>query len=118
MIPTVNEQSRCWVKAKFYDKSDNLQTPTAMQYRIDCETTRQTVLDWTSFTPASTVEIFIPASLNNIINPVNSVERKVVTVQANSDTPDQAFNQVHKYDLVRLQGITVPPVGNDYGNGP
>jgi len=104
-VPTLNEASRCWVKVKFFDKNAAPQTPSSVRYRIDCETTGQTVLDWTAFGTDTVIEIFVDAPLNAIINSRNPIERKVMTVQANADTPDEVFNETQQWDVINLQGI-------------
>lgn len=106
MIPTLNEGSRCFVKAKFTDKNEVAQIPSSLMYRIDCETTLTPVLDWQTITPDTVIEIQINATTNVIINRSNPVERKVVTFKANADPATGAFTGVQRYDLVNLQGIT------------
>jgi len=106
MVPTLNEASRCWVKAKFYDRDQKPQVPSALQYRIDCETTGQTVLDWTAVSPDAVVEIFVDAGLNKIIRTSNPIERKVMTIQANSDSPDTVFNEIQEWDVINLQALS------------
>lgn len=106
MVPTLNEGSRCFVKAKFFDQAGTAQIPSSLDYRVDCETTGQTILDWTPATPAAVVEIQIDATLNTILNTRNPIERKVVTVRANADPPEDAFVDVQEYDLINLQAIT------------
>lgn len=105
MVPTLNDGSRCFVKAKFFDETGMPQIPTSLQYRVDCETTGQLILDWTFVTPAAVVEVQIDATLNRIINRSNTLERKVVTFMANADPPESAFTEVQEYDLINLQAI-------------
>lgn len=105
-VPTLNEGSRCFIRAKFFDKNQVPQIPSSLMYRVDCETTGTTILDWTTVTPAQSLEVQIDATLNNIINQRNDIERKVVTFKANADPPSNAFTEVQEYDLINLQGIT------------
>lgn len=114
MVPTLNEGSRCFIKAKFFDQAESPQIPSSLSYRIDCETTGQTVLDWVSITPAATIEVQIDATLNVIINGRNPVERKVVTFQANADPANNAFTEVQEYDLISLQGLQPSGLNPDY----
>jgi hypothetical protein len=106
MIPTLNEGSRCFVKAKFTDKNNVPQIASSLQYRVDCETTNTVLQDWTTVTPAQTVEVQIDATVNHIVRRNNATERKVVTFLANADPATGAFTGVQKYDLVNLQGIS------------
>jgi hypothetical protein len=105
MIPTLNEGSRCFVKAKFYDNAETPQIASSLSYRVDCETTGTALLDWTPITPAAVVEVQIDATLNAIIDSSNPVERKVVSFLANADPPENAFTGYQRYDLVNLQGV-------------
>lgn len=105
MVPTLNDGSRCWVKAKFYDTDGNPQTPSALQYRIDCETTGQNILGWTALTPDTVIEVLVDAPLNNIIHSSNPIERKVLTMQANYDDPNNIFNEIQEWDVVNLRSL-------------
>lgn len=104
-VPTLNEGSRCYVKAKFFDKDGNPQIPSSLSWRLDCETTGTTVQDWTTVTPNSVVEISVDATLNTIISNRNPVERKVVTFLANADPATAAFTEAQEYDLINLSGL-------------
>lgn len=105
MVPTLNEGSRCFIKAKFFDKLENPQIPSSVSYRIDCETTQQQILDWTDVTPAAVIEVVVDATTNVMVNSRNPIERKAVTVRANADPPTAAFTDVQKFDLINLQGV-------------
>jgi len=102
-VPTLNEGSRCFIKAKFFDKNGLAQIPTSVAYRVDCETTGTLIQDWTTVTPDVQVEVQINATLNKIINQRNPLERKVVTFLANADPAANAFTEVQEYDLIGLQ---------------
>lgn len=119
-IPTLEEGSRCFMKAKFYDNQERAQIPTSLQYRVDCQTTGVALQGWTFVTPDTQVEVQIDATLNVIQRRGNAIERKVVTFLANADPPENAFTQVQFYDLEALQAYgSVPGTGqysNDYGN--
>lgn len=104
-VPTLNEGSRCFVKAKFFDKSGNPQIPSSLAWRLDCETTGSAIQDWISVTPDSVVEITVDATFNTIINNRNPVERKVVTFLANADPASGAFTEEQEFDLINLDGI-------------
>lgn len=105
MVPTLNEGSRCFIKAKFFDRFEEPQIASSLAYRVDCETTQTEVLDWTPITPAAVVEVQIDATLNVIISRQNAIERKVITFLANADPPENAFTETQAYDLVNLQGV-------------
>ena len=102
-VPTLNEGSRCFIKAKFSDNRDRGQIPTSIAYRVDCETTGTLIQDWTTVTHDVEVEVQINATLNTIINQRNQIERKTVTFLANADPPENAFTEIQQYDLIALQ---------------
>lgn len=104
--PVLNESSVCWIKAKFFTRFDLAQIPSAVQYRLDCETTGQVILDWTTVTTAAALEVEVTAVQNVIINDRNLVERKVMTVMANSDSTTERFNDQIKWDVLNQQGQT------------
>lgn len=104
-VPTLNEGSRCFVKAKFFDRANIPQIPTSVQYRIDCETTGKNLLDWTFVTPDTVIEITVDATSNAIVNRRNPIERKVLTVKANADPPTSAFTEVQEWDLIALEAL-------------
>lgn len=59
--------------------------PDAARYRVDCLTTRRTLLDWTALSPASSVSISIPTSFNAIQSGANRYEIKQLTVEATDE---------------------------------
>jgi hypothetical protein len=105
-VPTLNEGSRCFVKAKFFDNQERPQIPTSLSYKVQCETTGTLLQDWTSVTPGTQVEVQIDATLNSIVNRRNPIERKVVTFLANADPPQSAFTEDQFYDLISLQAFS------------
>lgn len=104
-VPTLNEGSRCFIKAKFFDKNQTPQIPNSITYRVDCETTGTVILDWQTITPAQSVEVQIDATLNMRINPRNEIERRVVTFMANADPPSGAFTEIQEFDLISLEAL-------------
>lgn len=105
-VPTLNEGSRCFVKAKFFDRKEQPQIPTSLSYRVQCETTGTLLQDWVAITPDTQVEVQIDATLNKIVNRRNVIERKVVTFLANADPPASAFTEDQFYDLISLQAFS------------
>lgn len=105
-VPTLNERSRCWVKSKFYDKNQASQTPNAIRYRVDCQTSGKALIDWTNVAPANTVEILVDAAYNAIQNNGNPVERKCMTIQTIDDDGLPTATAASLWDVVNLAGIT------------
>jgi hypothetical protein len=67
--------------AQFRDSaSGELSAPGSVDFRIDCITNNQEVLDWTSVTADDTVSIAIASLYNAIITTTNASEIKQLTV--------------------------------------
>ncbi len=78
----LNESSAAVLAISFVDETDTPTTPTTLEYRIDCESNDQEILDWTEVVGLSTtVEVPITASQNAIITDANLTEVKVVTIR-------------------------------------
>ena len=105
-VPTLNERSRCWVRAKFYDVNQASQTPVAIRYRVDCQTSGKALIDWTNVTVANSVEILVEAAVNAIQNNGNPVERKAMTIQTMDDDGLPTATAAQQWDVVNLAGIT------------
>jgi hypothetical protein len=103
-IRSYKEGNSVTVTARFTNSAGSAITPTSARYRVDCETTNEMIQDWQPLTPASSVSIAIAGALNRIIDQHHDYERKVVTVEANWDTP-QVFTDAVKYDILNLQAI-------------
>ena len=102
-VRKVNEGTACYVTAKFRNNGATV-VPLSVRYRVECLTTRRTMLDWTDVSPASSVTVTIPASLNVLNKQTNSRERRQVIFEANYGT-DTAFTNARAYDVENLQGI-------------
>lgn len=98
-----NERSRVLASVYFYNTSLVGNVPATMHYNLRCRTTGAVLKDWTAITPATSVQIAIPASLNVIQNDANSEEVKVLTVSANKDL-DNEVTQERAYVLKNLDG--------------
>lgn len=64
-------------------------TPATVKYRLDCLTTGQTILDWTTVSPGSSVSIPITGAQNNILDDSNDYEIKQLTVESDVGSSDQ-----------------------------
>lgn len=101
----VNEGSRLPLTFKLFDSSTLPLAPLALRYRIDCESTGVALIAWTDVTPASSVSLIIPASVNAIQNRANSFELKTITVESDPDS-DNAFNEEYTWRVKNLAGVT------------
>lgn len=86
---TIKEQNRHSVQVDWVDPDGNPTIPTTVRWRVDCLTTRQPVIAWTSITAAQSSTIEIPSSASAILNSRNSTETKRITVQANASLGTQ-----------------------------
>lgn len=102
-VKSFNEGSAVTVTARFRNDGSSV-VPLTVRYRVDNRTSRQTVLDWTEASPASTVTITVPATLNVLANQRNKSERFAVTFEANHGTAT-AFTNAKQYDVQNLNGI-------------
>lgn len=75
---------------KFRDRAQATgSTPTTIHYRVDCLTTGQTLLDWTSVSPSSGVNLTMLPGFSAIRDDLNDFERKQVTVKADDGLSTQ-----------------------------
>lgn len=101
----VNEESSAFLTVSFYDKNDELTTPSSIQYRLDCLTNDQQIRDWTAFSPASVIEIGLNANDNSIIDQGNFEEIRLVTIEAYFGVSDK-LTTTYQYLVKNLRKIT------------
>lgn len=78
-------------------------TPTTMRYRIDDLNQGNAVLDWTTLTPATSVNVIITAAQNAMRNGLSIERRQLVFEASDSDGP---VRKTLDYDIADLQGIS------------
>jgi hypothetical protein len=104
----INEASTMTVLTKFFGNSNVPTTPATIRYRIKDVDNDRIVKDWTTVTPAQSVEIAVAAEDNEIYmdgsTPFNRFEERVLVVQANYDTATQ-FTQEIRYLIKNLRGF-------------
>lgn len=108
MTTYVNEASAMTVRARFFNETGDLVAPTSARYLIRDLSNDRLVRDWTSLSPAATVDISVTASDNDLYSSgrhTRKFERRVVTVQADIDTPTQRTDEI-EYWIRNLAGIT------------
>jgi len=82
MSRTHNELSEVLVTVKPKDAARKPTTPTTASYRIDDCLSGRELVAWTVLTPAETMTITVPASVNAIIDSTRSTpEEKVVSLE-------------------------------------
>lgn len=108
MTTYVNESSAMTVRARFFNETGDLVTPTTARYLIRDISNDRLVRDWTSMSPAATVDIQVTASDNDLYEHARrgkKFERRVVTVQADTGTATQRTDEI-EYWVRDLAGIT------------
>lgn len=80
--PRYHEKSSFTATVYFRDSSDAADTPTTVDYRIDCITTGTAIAGWTSLTPGTSNAISVTPTNNRIIDSRNKVERRIITVSS------------------------------------
>lgn len=82
-LKPVGEGSSFSYTFSLYDSTDTAITPTSMEYRIDCLTSKQTVRGWTTITPDVSMTVNVAPEDNGIIRDSNPYEMKQMTFRAN-----------------------------------
>jgi hypothetical protein len=80
-----------------YRATSSPMAPETVRYRIDCLTTRQEVLDWTTIATGTTISIPILPEHNKLLSGVGTqrrTERKQLIVQSDTATTTTAFGSV------------------------
>lgn len=91
----VREGSAFTATAYFRDRATAAASaPTSIKYRLDNLTTLETVLDWTTATPGTTLSIALTASQNAIRQECNASEKMELTVSADHELATQVRQSV------------------------
>lgn len=102
---SIQEQSTLVIGARFRNRASVADAvPTNVKYRIDDLATGSQLLDWTSVTPAASVNITITALQNAIRNDANSIETKQLTVASDYGLSTQYIDRT-TWDVRNLKGI-------------
>ena len=104
-MKSVNEGGTLYFTVKFYNVSDELFAPTAVQYRIDCLTTGSEARDWTSVTPATSVTLAVTGDDNQIFNELNAREVRQMVVKYTDLSGNDQHSQI-QWRVDNLQGVT------------
>jgi hypothetical protein len=107
MTVYINESSTFTVQARFYNQASDPAIPNAVRYLIRDISNDRLVKDWTSLTPAASIDIEIAASDNAIHEDTPSTrryEQRVLTVQANPGEVTQYVDEI-EYWVRNLAGI-------------
>jgi hypothetical protein len=103
VIPRIREGEAFRITIMALTENLAAATPTSMRYRIDDLNQGSAILDWTSLTPATSVNVVITAAQNAIRNTMCVERRQIVVEAADADGP---IRSTLEYDIEDLQGIS------------
>lgn len=86
---SVGEGSTFPVRIRVYDANNALTTPQSLKYRIDCETTGETIRDWTPVAALSDQTVTVTAADNRIVDDENRKEKRSLVVVIDDDLDTQ-----------------------------
>ena len=102
----VHEATQITATAYFRTRSTGAaSTPTTIHYKVEDESTEQTIRDWTSVTAASSASITLSSTDNVIKDATNKYERRRLLVMADKDLSTQAVNSI-TYLVKNVRGIS------------
>ena len=103
---SINERSRLYFREiRLRNAVNQDQAPATLRYRVDCESTRLAIIDWTELAPSAVFDLLIPASANAIQNRSNDAELKTITVQCDEGT-DNEINVPYTWRVKNLFGVS------------
>lgn len=86
----INEGSGFVATAYFRNReAATSDTPASIRYRIDCLTTCQQILGWTTGAPGASLAIQVTGAQNAIQSECNDYEVKQLTVESDTGAADQ-----------------------------
>jgi hypothetical protein len=102
----VNEKTTSYLTVKFYDKDKVLAAPSTITYTVYDVDTNTKIIDTTSVTPGSTVEITLPGGTANVIVTTGKrIEKRRVTIQASYGGSD-TLKENYFYEVVNLEDVS------------
>jgi hypothetical protein len=79
-------------------------TPTQIRYRISCANTDECLQDWQTTTPASVVDVLIPAELNRLRSQWHWFEQRALTVEATNADGSVRISE-YRYFVQNVIGV-------------
>ena len=103
--PSFREGSAFTATAYFRNRATQAaDAPSSIKYRLDNLTTCETVLDWTTVSPAANVSIDITATQNAIRARCTTTERMQLTIASNPDAATQVRESV-EWDVTDIRRV-------------
>jgi len=103
LTPRINEGEAFRLTVRPLSADLAATTPTTMRYRIDDRDQGTAVLDWTTLTPATSVNIVLTSAQNAMRNGLGIERRQVVIEAVDSDGP---MRRTFDYEISDLQGVS------------
>lgn len=100
----VNEGTTSYLTVTFKDKAGVAQTPASATWEVIDLLSGTVKLSPTAITPAGTVELTVPASVNSIVDDANPEEVRRVIVKA-TYAADDKVNSQYDYAVVNLSKV-------------
>jgi len=94
-IPQGNvEEESSFTATVYFRLADASTVPTTVRYRIDDDYSGDEVRGWTDLTPAASIEITITPDDNKSVNGSRREERRLLTIEANTDLDTQTRERI------------------------
>lgn len=106
MADTVNEKSPLYMTMVFTDENDAPFVPTTIEWRLDDREDDSEIVAWTALgSPASTMNVTIPASNNIIVTETKTRERRSFGIRIDDGLLAEAHAEFH-YHVLNLLGAS------------
>lgn len=102
LTPRINEGEAFRLTVRPLSADLGATTPTTVRYRIDDLNQGTAVLDWTTVTPGTSMNIVVTSAQNALRNCLSIERRQVVIEATDSDGP---MRRTWEYEIADLQGI-------------
>lgn len=103
-METVNERSTAFLTVTFRDKAGALAAPDSVTWEAHDKASGTELQVATALTPASSIEVIIPASVNRMIDAASASEIRVITIKALYGA-DDGINSVYEYQVQNLEHV-------------
>lgn len=91
------------VTVSFRDRATGTaSTPSSIRYRVDCLTNKRNVINWTSVSASSSVDILIPGTSNGTIDRGLELEQRQITIEADTGLNSQA-KAAHRWGVKNIR---------------
>lgn len=81
-LTIVNEGTTSYIHASFSDQNGDTLVPASISYTIHDRDSGAVLLEATSVSPAASVEIRVPPSINSVLDADKPAEIRVATIEA------------------------------------